>query len=189
MSASITFEQLYSGVEGDSASSTELYALLSSLSELPLRQDLAVTGSVNQRGQTQAIGGVNAKIEGFFDVCQTQGLTGEQGVLIPTSNVRHLMLRDDVRQAAGAGRFHIYAIANVKEGIELLTGVPAGELDEEGNYPQDTVYGMVQKNLEKYAEEMEEEPEKEDESHKAKQKREEAAQEEDKGDDDSDAGK
>ncbi|MEA3407649.1 MAG: ATP-binding protein [Chloroflexota bacterium] len=182
MSASITFEQLYSGVEGDSASSTELYALLSSLSGLPIRQDLAVTGSVNQRGYVQAIGGVNAKIEGFFDVCKARGLTGEQGVLIPTANVRHLMLRDDVQEAVRRGEFHIYAVSSVKEGIELLTGVPAGEPDEEGDYPQDSVYGMVQAKLEKYAEEMEEEPEGEEEASWAKQEREEAAQEQEKGD-------
>ncbi len=181
MSASITFEQLYSGVEGDSAASTELYALLSSLSDLPLRQDLAVTGSVNQRGHTQAIGGVNAKIEGFFDVCRAQGLTGEQGVLIPTANVRHLMLRDDVQEAVSEKKFHIYAISTVKEGIELLTGISAGEPDEGGNYPPDSVYGKVQAKLEKYAEEMEEEPEKEDEPRWAKQEQEEASQEKDRG--------
>lgn len=179
MSASITFEQLYSGVEGDSAASTELYALLSSLSDLPLRQDLAVTGSVNQRGYIQAIGGVNAKIEGFFDVCRAQGLTGEQGVLIPTANVRHLMLRDEIQETVRNGKFHIYAVSTVKEGIELLTGVPAGDPDEEGNYPHESVYGLVQKRLEKYAEEIEREPEEEDEPRSIKNEREEATQERD----------
>jgi len=152
MSATLTFEQLYSGVEGDSASSAELYALLSSLSEVPIKQSLAVTGSVNQFGQVQAIGGVNAKIEGFFDVCKARGLTGEQGVLIPRSNVRHLMLREDVVQAVAENKFHIYAISTVEEGIELLTGVPAGEPNEKGEYPEGTIYARVQAKLDRYAE-------------------------------------
>lgn len=162
MAATLTFEQSYAGVEGDSAASTELYALLSSLADLPLRQSLAVTGSVNQFGQVQAIGGVNAKIEGFFDVCRTRGLTGEQGVLIPASNVRHLMLRDDVVQAVADGRFHVYAVSTIEEGIELLTGVPAGTLDAEGNYPPDTVFGRVQARLDEYARRAEQAKEKEE---------------------------
>jgi predicted ATP-dependent protease len=162
MSATITFEQLYSGVEGDSASSTELYALLSTLSGYPIRQDLAVTGSVNQLGQVQPIGGVNAKIEGFFDICKARGLTGEQGVLIPTANIRHLMLRDDVRHAVDAGQFRILAVSTIEEGIELLTGTPAGELDEDGNYPEGTVYAAVQARLDQYAQQMEEEKEKDE---------------------------
>ena len=156
MSASITFEQLYSGVEGDSASSTELYALLSALSGVPIKQNLAVTGSVNQSGQVQAIGGVNHKIEGFFDLCKARGLTGDQGVLIPISNVRHLMLRDDVIEAVREDRFHIYRVSTIEEGIELLTGVPAGESDEEGNYPEDTIYALVQSRLDEYADRMKE---------------------------------
>jgi lon-related putative ATP-dependent protease len=156
ISATLTFEQLYSGVEGDSASSTELYALISALSGVPIKQGIAVTGSVNQAGQVQAIGGVNAKIEGFFDVCKAGGLTGDQGVLIPTSNVRHLMLRDDVVEAVGEGQFHIYAVSTIAEGIEILTGMPAGEPDEEGNYPEGTLYALVQARLDEYAERMQE---------------------------------
>ena len=126
ISASLVFEQSYSGVDGDSASSTELYALLSELAELPLKQSLAVTGSVNQHGVVQPIGGVNEKIEGFYDLCNARGLTGEQGVMIPKSNVQHLMLRRDVVDAIAAGRFQVYPVAHVDEGIELLTGVQAG---------------------------------------------------------------
>jgi lon-related putative ATP-dependent protease len=151
LSASLAFEQSYSGVEGDSASSTELYALLSALSGLPLRQDVAVTGSVNQKGEIQAIGGVNEKIEGFFDVCRAFGLTGRQGVVIPLANVSDLMLRKDVVEAVGEGRFRIYAISTVEEGIELLTGVPAGSPNEEGEYEGETVYGRVSKRLARMA--------------------------------------
>ncbi len=146
-SASMTFEQLYEEVEGDSASSAELYALLSSLSGAPLRQDLAVTGSVNQYGQVQAIGGVNEKIEGFFSVCKLKGLTGEQGVIIPRSNARHLMLRQEVVDAVGGGQFHIHAIDHIDQGIELLTGIPADERDEQGNYPPGTIYQRVDARL------------------------------------------
>ncbi|MBM3188873.1 MAG: ATP-dependent protease, partial [Chloroflexi bacterium] len=154
MSASITFEQNYGGVEGDSASSTELYALLSALSGVPIKQNLAATGSVNQLGQVQAIGGANAKIEGFYKVCKARGLTGDQGVLLPASNVRHLMLRDEVVNAVAEGRFHIYPVSTIEQGIELLTGLPAGEPDEEGRYPEGTVYHLVQARLEEYAEAM-----------------------------------
>ncbi|NLV73769.1 MAG: AAA family ATPase [Chloroflexi bacterium] len=150
ISATITFEQLYTGVEGDSASSTELYAILSSLAEAPIRQDLAVTGSVNQFGQIQAIGGVNAKVEGFFDVCQRLGLTGTQGVLIPSANVQHLMLREDVVEAVEAGKFRVYAVDTIEQGIELLTGVPAGEVDEQGNYPEGSIFARVSAKLEEY---------------------------------------
>ncbi|MDD3619373.1 MAG: ATP-binding protein [Desulfobulbaceae bacterium] len=143
-SASITFEQLYEGVEGDSASSTELYALLSSLSGLPIRQDLAVTGSVNQRGEVQAIGGVNEKIEGFFAVCKAKGFTGTQGVLIPASNVKHLMLRHEIVEEVRNGRFHIYAVATIDQGISLLTGTEAGKQQEDGTYPEGTVNHAVQ---------------------------------------------
>jgi lon-related putative ATP-dependent protease len=151
LSASLAFEQSYSGVEGDSASSTELYALVSALSGLPLRQDVAVTGSVNQKGEIQAIGGVNEKIEGFFDTCRAFGLTGRQGVLIPRANVDDLMLRKDVVAAIAEGKFRIFTISTAEEGIELLTGVAAGLPDEEGEYQPDTVYGLVQKRLAKMA--------------------------------------
>ena len=147
LSASLVFEQSYSGVEGDSASSAELYALLSGLAELPVKQGLAVTGSVNQRGQVQAIGGVNEKIEGFFDICRAQGLTGEQGVLIPASNVKHLMLRHDVVAAVAAGQFHVYPVETIDQGIELLTGVPAGERDDTGAFPADSVNQRVEARL------------------------------------------
>jgi len=132
LSASLVFEQSYGVVEGDSASVAELCALLSALSEIPIRQSLAVTGSVNQLGQVQAIGGVNEKIEGFFDVCQARGLTGRQGVLIPAANVKHLMLRADVVQAAAEGKFHVFPITTIDEAISVLAGVPAGERDEQG---------------------------------------------------------
>jgi predicted ATP-dependent protease len=126
--ASITFEQVYDEVDGDSASSTELYALLSAISDVPILQGIAVTGSVNQLGQVQAIGGVNEKIEGFFRVCKVVGLTGEQGVMIPTANVSDLMLDEDVVAAVAEGRFHVHAVATVEQGLEVLTGQPAQEL-------------------------------------------------------------
>ncbi len=149
LSASICFEQNYSGVDGDSASSTELYAILSSLSGLPIRQGFAVTGSVNQRGEIQPIGGVNEKIEGYFEVCREKGaLDGSQGVLIPHQNVKNLMLRDEVLEGVKAGKFHIYPVRTVDEGISLLTGVEAGERDPEtGEFPPDTVHGLVEDNL------------------------------------------
>jgi lon-related putative ATP-dependent protease len=145
--ASIVFEQSYGGVEGDSASSAELYALLSALAETPLRQDIAVTGSVNQHGDIQAIGGVNEKIEGFFDICRAQGLTGTQGVAIPKANVQHLMLRQDVVDACAAGQFAIYAVATIDEGIALLTGTPAGVRTASGPYPPGSVNFMVEERL------------------------------------------
>jgi predicted ATP-dependent protease len=151
LSANLVFEQSYGGVEGDSASSAELYALLSAISEIPIRQSFAVTGSVDQVGNVQAIGGVNEKIEGFFDICQERGLTGEQGVLIPATNVAHLMLRRDVIEAVRAGKFAIYPVETIDQGIELLTGVPAGEADEAGNYPPETVNGRVQARLNELA--------------------------------------
>ena len=147
LSASLVFEQSYGGVDGDSASSTELYALLSALSGIPIKQSLAVTGSVDQNGRVQAIGGANEKIEGFFDICQARGLTGEQGVLIPASNARNLMLRDDVVAAARTGDFRIFAVETVDQGIEILTGVPAGVLDDKGNYPIGSVNRAVAKRL------------------------------------------
>lgn len=152
LSATLVFEQSYSGVEGDSASSAELYALLSALADAPLKQSLAVTGSVNQRGQVQAIGGVNEKIEGFFDLCQRRGLTGKQGVLIPQANIKHLMLRSDVVDAAASGQFHIFPVETVDQGIELLTGLPAGDPDEEGSFPSESINGRVVACLTRLAE-------------------------------------
>lgn len=146
MSASIAFEQSYSGVDGDSASTTEIYAIVSSLTELPIRQDLAVTGSVNQKGEVQPIGGVNHKIEGFFDVCRAKGLTGTQGVLIPETNVPDLMLRNDVIQAVSDGKFHVYPVKTIDEGIEILTGVEAG-VKINGKYPEGTVNYLVDRKL------------------------------------------
>jgi lon-related putative ATP-dependent protease len=145
--ASLVFEQSYGGIDGDSASSAELYALLSAIGELPIRQDLAVTGSIDQFGEVQAIGGVNEKIEGFFDLCAARGLTGTQGVLIPAANVKHLMLRRDVVAAAEAGRFHVYAVAHVDQGLELLTGVPAGEPDASGTYPEGSANRRIVERL------------------------------------------
>jgi ATP-dependent Lon protease len=147
MSASICFEQSYSGVEGDSASSTELYGLLSSLSGLPLRQDIAVTGSVNQKGEIQPIGGVNEKIEGFFEVCKAKGLTGKQGVMIPHLNIDDLMLRKDVVQAVQEGKFRVYPVKTIDQGIEILTGVEAGERLEDGRFKEGTVNDLVDKRL------------------------------------------
>jgi lon-related putative ATP-dependent protease len=156
LAASICFEQSYSGVDGDSASSTEVYALLSALSELPLRQDLAVTGSMNQRGEVQAIGGVNEKIEGFFDTCRIFGITGTQGVLIPASNVGDLMLREDVLEAVAAGKFHIWPISRIEQGIELLTGAKAGERNGEGSFAAGTVFAKVDERLRTMARMMKE---------------------------------
>jgi predicted ATP-dependent protease len=152
LSASLVFEQTYGLVEGDSASSTELYALLSSLSDLPIRQDFAVTGSVNQNGEVQAIGGVNEKIEGFFDVCMRLDPKHTHGVLIPKANVRHLMLKPEVVEAVKKGRFEIHAVSTIDEGIALLTGVAAGEADEAGNFPSDSVNGRVVARLEAFTE-------------------------------------
>lgn len=146
-SASICFEQLYSGVEGDSASSTELYGLLSSLSGIPVKQGIAVTGSVNQKGQIQPIGGVNQKIEGFFQVCKAQGLTGDQGVIIPCQNITNLMLDEEIVEAVREKKFHIYAVNTVEEGIEILTDMPAGRINEMGEYPSNTVFYLVQKRI------------------------------------------
>jgi len=154
MSASLAFEQSYSGVDGDSASSTEIYAILSALSGLPLRQDVAVTGSVNQKGEIQPIGGVNQKIEGFFDTCRTRGLTGEQGVMIPSQNIDDLMLRKDVVEAVNNGKFHIYPIKSIDEGIELLTGTPAGQKNADGKYPEDSVHFLVEIRMRELAEGM-----------------------------------
>lgn len=154
LSASLVFEQSYSGVEGDSASSAELYALLSAISGAPIRQWFAVTGSVNQNGEVQAIGGVNEKIEGYFDLCKARGLTGKQGVLIPISNTVNLMLRNDVVAAVRQGLFSIFPVSVVDEGIEILTGIPAGELDKTGKYPPNTINGMAVARLTEMAEKL-----------------------------------
>lgn len=149
ISASICFEQSYSGVEGDSASSTEVYAIISSIADIPIRQDIAVTGSVNQKGEIQPIGGVNQKIEGFFDVCRAKGLTGSQGVLIPHLNIHDLMLREDVVEAIKNGKFHLYAVKTIDQGIEILTGRKAGERQKDGKFKKNTVnYSVDQKLLE-----------------------------------------
>ena len=154
LTASLTFEQNYGGIDGDSASSTELYALLSSLSEIPIKQSLGVTGSVNQRGEVQPIGGVNEKIEGFFRLCAARGLTGEQGVLIPASNVDNLMLHERVVTAVAEGKFHIWPIKSLDEGMELLLGLPAGKRQKDGSYPEGTVHHAVQARLLELAEEL-----------------------------------
>lgn len=151
LSCRVCFEQNYNGIDGDSASSTELYCIISSLAELPIRQDLAVTGSVNQKGEIQAIGGVTHKIEGFFDLCKKRGLTGNQGVLIPVSNIKDLVLNDEVVTAVKEGNFHIYPITHINEGIELLMQYPAGEKDENGEFPKDSVHGKVYEKLKTFA--------------------------------------
>jgi lon-related putative ATP-dependent protease len=152
LTASLCFEQLYGGVDGDSASSTELYAILSSLSGLPIRQGIAVTGSVNQKGEIQPIGGATQKIEGFFELCRYRGLTGDQGVIIPHQNVHNLVLNEAVTQAVEEGKFHIYAIRDVDEGIEILTGTAAGKIQEGGTYPEGTVNDLVYRKLKGFAE-------------------------------------
>jgi lon-related putative ATP-dependent protease len=154
LTASLCFEQSYGGIDGDSASSAELYALLSSLAEAPIRQGIAVTGSVNQRGEIQPIGGVNRKVEGFFDLCRMRGLDGEQGVMIPDRNQSQLMLRHDVVDAVEQGRFHIWAVSSVEQGLEVLTGLTAGERDASGHYPDDTVFGRADARLARLAEEV-----------------------------------
>ena len=151
LTASICFEQLYNGVDGDSASSTELYGLLSSLSGIPINQSIAVTGSVNQKGQIQPIGGVNEKIEGYFQVCKVRGLDGSHGVMIPVQNVDNLQLSDEVIDAVKNKKFHVYAISTIEEGIEVLTGVPAGKRDKDGHFPAGTVNRLVYEKLKKYA--------------------------------------
>jgi lon-related putative ATP-dependent protease len=171
MSASLCFEQSYSGVEGDSASSTEIYALLSSISGLPLRQDIAVTGSVNQKGEIQPIGGVNEKIEGFFDVCRAKGLTGSQGVMIPHLNVADLMLRKDVVQAVKESKFHIYPVKTIDQGIEILTGVQAGENLEDGRFKEGTVNDRVDKKLRELGAKIKEFEGKEEEGNGGKKKK------------------
>ena len=151
LNASLVFEQSYGGVDGDSASAAELFALLSALAEAPISQSFAVTGSVDQLGRIQAIGGVNEKIEGFFDACRITGFTGRQGVIIPASNVKHLMLRRDIVAAAEQGRFAVYPIDTVDQGLELLTGVPAGQPDADGAYPAGTLNQRIAARLDALA--------------------------------------
>ena len=152
LTASICFEQLYNGVDGDSASSTELYALLSSLSGIPINQSIAVTGSVNQKGEIQPIGGINEKIEGFYQICKMRGLNGEHGVIMPIQNVRNLHLSDEVIESVKEGKFHIYAISKIEQGIEILTGVPAGTKGKDGKFPAGTINYLAYEKLSKYAE-------------------------------------
>jgi predicted ATP-dependent protease len=154
LSARLAFEQSYGLLEGDSATCAETCALLSKLSGVPIRQSLAITGSMDQRGDIQAIGGANHKIEGFYDVCNERGLTGEQGVVIPASNIQHLMLREDVVEAVRAGRFKVYSVSTVDDALELLTGAPAGERGPDGAYPPDSINGLVQAQLTRFAERL-----------------------------------
>lgn len=152
LSISITFEQNYGMIDGDSASSAELYAIISSLSDVPIKQGIAVTGSVNQKGRIQAIGGVNQKIEGFYEVCLSKGLTGSQAVIIPTANVKNLMLKKEVVDAVLQKQFHIYHVSTVEQGMEILTGLPAGVPDSDNRFPEGTVYANVQSKLKRYYE-------------------------------------
>jgi predicted ATP-dependent protease len=156
LGATITFEQSYGGIDGDSASTTELYALLSALSGLPLNQGIAVTGAVNQHGEVQAVGGVTRKIEGFYDICSERGLTGEQGVIVPTANVKNLMLKEEIVEAVRAGRFHVWAVGHIDEGIELLMERVAGERASDGTFPEGTVHRLVQDRLPEYAQNIRE---------------------------------
>ena len=162
LSAGLCFEQSYSGVEGDSASAAELFALLSSISGIPLKQNLAVTGSINQNGELQPVGGINSKIEGFYDACKIKGLTGEQGVIIPEPNLKNLMLREELGEAVAAGKFHIYAISTVDEGMELLTGMEAGSELADGSFPSGTVNEAVIRQLRKFGETLRNQKEQEE---------------------------
>jgi predicted ATP-dependent protease len=154
LSARLVFEQSYEEVEGDSASSTELYAILSRLADVPIKQGIAVTGSVNQKGEVQAIGGINEKVEGFFEVCRAKGFNGQQGVLIPASNVRNLMLKEEVVAAVKEGKFHIYPVSTIDQGIEVLTEVKAGKRRKSGNFEPDSINDRVQKRLISLAEKL-----------------------------------
>ena len=154
LSARLVFEQSYEEVDGDSASSAELYTLLSHLSDTPIKQHIAVTGSVNQKGEVQAIGGLNEKIEGFFEVCRAQGLNDHQGVMIPASNTRNLMLKEEVVNAIREGKFHIYPVSTIDEGIEVLTGVKSGKRIENGSFEPDSINDRVQKHLTNLAERL-----------------------------------
>jgi predicted ATP-dependent protease len=154
--AQLAFEQSYGEIDGDSASSSELFAVLSALADVGIDQGVAVTGSVNQLGEMQAIGGVCAKIEGFYDLCRARGLTGQQGVLVPRANLPHLVLRDDVADAVGRGEFNLYAVDTAAQGIEILTGLPAGERDESGRFPASSVFGRVERRIIEIAEKLRE---------------------------------
>jgi predicted ATP-dependent protease len=167
LSARLVFEQNYGGVDGDSASSTELYAILSAISGVPVKQNIAVTGSVNQKGEVQAIGGVNEKIEGFFEICKIKGLNGKQGVMIPESNAQNLMLKEEIVEAVKAGKFHIYTAKTIDEGIEVLTGIKAGERQNDGIFQKDSINFLVDKKLKQMAEKLKEFPS----SEKASKKR------------------
>jgi predicted ATP-dependent protease len=156
LSARLVFEQNYGGVDGDSASSTELYSLLSALADVPIKQNIAVTGSVNQKGEVQAIGGVNEKVEGFFEICKARGLSGKQGCMIPASNVQHLMLKEEVIEAIKAKKFHIWPVSTISEGIEVLTDVPAGKRNADGTFKKDSINARVQKRLDDMAEKRKE---------------------------------
>jgi len=168
LSASLTFEQLYEMIEGDSATCAELYALLSSISGVPLKQGIAVTGSMDQNGDVQPIGGVNEKIEGFFDLCNIRGLNGSHGVIIPKRNIRHLMLKQEVVDAVRNGKFNIYPIDKVEEGLEILTGIEAGDTKEDGTYPEGSINYLVMKRLEEISESLEKKKEKEEEKEEKK---------------------
>lgn len=170
LSASLTFEQLYEMVEGDSATCAELYALLSSIAEIPLKQNIAVTGSMDQRGEVQPVGGINEKIEGFFELCKIRGLDGTHGVIIPRRNVKHLMLKEEIQRAIKEGAFHIYAIDYVEEGLEILTDMPAGKLQPDGTYPEGTINYLVVKKLEEMSELMKKKEKEEDSSNKRNNK-------------------
>ena len=170
LTASIGFEQTYSEIDGDSASSTERYSLISALSGIPLEQGIAVTGSVNQAGDVQAIGGGTFKIEGFFDVCNASGLTGTQGVMVPKDNLKNLMLRDDVVQAVKDRKSHIYAVATIDEGIEVLTGVVAGERQEDGSFPEGTVHHAVEARLDDFRKKARDHADSDDEDKKSDDK-------------------
>jgi predicted ATP-dependent protease len=183
LSASLVFEQSYGGVDGDSASLAELSLLLATLADVPIRQSLAVTGSVNQHGDVQAIGGVNEKIEGFFDICAARGLNGEQGVIIPAANIQHLMLREDVVEAVNAGEFHVYAVERVDEALELLTGMPAGEMDEDGNFPAETVNEKVNARLESFTDKQKSFGDSSDDEEDGEENDKENDEQEDEGDD------
>jgi len=176
LAASLSFEQNYSEIEGDSASSAELYVLLSALADLPIKQGIAVTGSVDQQGRVQPVGGVQYKIEGYFDICQARGLTGEQGVMIPASNVKNLMLREDVVAACRAGKFHIWAVDTIDEGLELLTAVKAGRRGKHGEFTRNSVHARAAAKLKLIAEQLDggrkEREEPGDEEQKKKEKEE-----------------
>ena len=150
--ASLVFEQSYGGIEGDSASAAELFALISAIADIPITQEIAVTGSVNQHGEVQAVGGINEKVEGFFDVCRARGLTGRQGVIIPARNARHLMLRQDVIESVRQGQFHVYVVETVDQGLHLLTGMEPSERDATGRYPERTLNNLVESRLIELAE-------------------------------------